>query len=332
MGHTYLYVGMQFDTFIEYVVMNLILGGTSLFVFISGFLFHHIFYKKYQYHRFISGKFKNVATPYLILGVIPIFLQILYKPDAFDGYFAPMADGIWGAYVVPYLKYYWTGRFMIGYWYIPFILVTFLLSPLHIQFIQLRQKTQIILILVFSLVSALMHRPLDNLFVFQSVLYFTAMYLLGIFCSIHRAKVYEFLQNKTWILCLLVLLFALIESYDGEVGSYHKAPMPTGAIDWMFMQKICMCLLLMTFLAKYESWHNKIVEYSAATSFTIFFLHPLVMTSCNVVINKYFGYSLYVDSWAVYILYTVLVLAVCIAIAKVVKTLIPNHSRYIIGY
>jgi hypothetical protein len=332
MGHTYLYVGMKFDTYPEYVVMNLILGGTSLFVFISGFLFHHVFYKKYQFNTFVLGKFKNVAVPYILLGVMPIFLQILYKSDAFDGYFAPTSDGLWGAYIIPYIKYYWTGRFLIGYWYIPFILVTFLLSPLHVKFIRMPPKLQVALIGILSVVSVLMHRPEDNLFVFQSVLYFTPIYLLGIFCSVYKEQVLAFFQNKVLLLFSIVLFFALVEAYQGEVGSYHKAPLPNGYIDYMFIQKMCMCFLLMTIFARLESWKNKLVEYSASTSFTIFFLHPLVMTCCNVLTSKYLGFSLYLDSWLVYILYTVFILLMCIAIAKTVKYLIPNQSRYLIGY
>lgn len=332
LGHTYIYVGMKFDTFLEYLVMNIILGGTSLFVFISGFLFHHIFYKKYQYSTFISGKFKNVAIPYLLLGLVPIFFEILRKPDAFNGYFAPIIGGVLGEYIVPYIQYYWTGRFMIGYWYIPFILITFLLSPLHISFIKLRQRYQAIIIVMLSILSIFMHRPADNLFVLQSVLYFTPVYLLGIFCSIHKERIYAFLGNKMPILLVMVLFFAIVEASEGVYGSYHKAPLPNGSVDWMFLQKFCMCLLLMIFLARYETWKNKIVEYSAATSFTIFFLHPIVMTVCNQIIGKYFGFNLYLDSWFFYILYTVFVLLTCIAIAKTVKQIIPNQSRYIIGY
>ena len=42
-GHALFTMGMQIDLFVERFFSNLIMGGTGLFVFISGFLFHHVF-------------------------------------------------------------------------------------------------------------------------------------------------------------------------------------------------------------------------------------------------------------------------------------------------
>jgi len=50
-GHTYDISGWQIDSFGDRVLANLISGGTSLFVFISGFLFHHVFYPKFVYRK-----------------------------------------------------------------------------------------------------------------------------------------------------------------------------------------------------------------------------------------------------------------------------------------
>jgi peptidoglycan/LPS O-acetylase OafA/YrhL len=42
-GHCFGLTGMAITSMMEKTIANLLLGGTSLFVFISGFLFHHIF-------------------------------------------------------------------------------------------------------------------------------------------------------------------------------------------------------------------------------------------------------------------------------------------------
>jgi len=68
-GHCFYLVDASFNTFPERVFCNLLTGGTVLFVFISGFLFHHIFYKRYQFKKFMAGKFKKVLLPYTLLAL-----------------------------------------------------------------------------------------------------------------------------------------------------------------------------------------------------------------------------------------------------------------------
>ncbi len=68
-GHCLYYVPLIYDCWLEKVAVNLLKGGTSLFVFISGFLFHHVFYQRFTYRRFVTSKVKNLLIPYLLLGV-----------------------------------------------------------------------------------------------------------------------------------------------------------------------------------------------------------------------------------------------------------------------
>ena len=65
-GHFLNLIGKHSDSFYGLFVSNFILGGTILFVFISGFLFHHVFYDKYEFSYFITGKIKKVFFPYII--------------------------------------------------------------------------------------------------------------------------------------------------------------------------------------------------------------------------------------------------------------------------
>ena len=62
------------DHFGEKVLANLIAGGTTLFVFISGFFFHHIFYESFNLKEFLVKKAKNVFIPYLILTLIGVHI------------------------------------------------------------------------------------------------------------------------------------------------------------------------------------------------------------------------------------------------------------------
>lgn len=327
-GHSFGAVGLEFNTLLELTIRNFIGGGTSLFVFISGFLFHHVFYHRYVYQKFLLQKFKNVLVPYIILGAIPIYLYVTTRNNGFGDYFLPNDIGVIHEYLIPIFKYFMSGRFLVAYWYIPFIMVMFLLSPLHIKYIKISLNIQLLLIISFSLVSIFIHRPIYNIDVVQSVLYFTPIYLIGITVSIHKEKIYEYLRGKDLYLLGIVIFFAVVQSYLGVVGNYHKEPFEYGGIDLMYFQKIALCFFFMIWLYRFEAYTNKGLHILAATSFTAFFIHPFIIwftTKLN------FDFML-VNSWLAYVLFVSLTSLICILIAKVFKRILPKYSRYIIGY
>jgi len=327
-GHSFGVVGMEFNTLLDVSVKNIIAGGTSLFVFISGLLFHHVFYQKYQYKNFFYKKCNNVLTPYLILGFIPTAMYVLLKKDGFDGYFLPSGTGVISEYLIPAFKYYMSGRFLTAYWYIPFIMVIFALSPLHVRYIKASLGLQLFLICSFSIVAILIHRPIANINTFQSVLYFTPVYLIGITVSIHKEKVYEYLNGKEGYLLAIVVLMAFFQSYLGFQGNYHKEPFEYGGVDLMYFQKIALCFFLMIWLNRFEDFNNKVIHTLAATSFTAFFIHPFILW---FVVKMNFDY-LHVNSWAIFILFVCCISGVCIFFAKFAKKILPKYSRYITGY
>ena len=329
-GHSYGLAGVYFNSVSKNIAQNLIAGVTVLFVFISGFLFHYVFYKKYIFKKFITGKIKHVLLPYLVLGIFPIFYRIEFDIHFWHDFFIPNGEGVFNEYIMPVLKYYWTGRFLIAYWYIPFIMVTFLMSPLHVVFIKLNVKIQIIIITLFLITSSLLHRPIENLYVFQSVLYFFPVYLMGIVCSIYKEKIYSTLKQKEIFLLIAVIALAIIQEYIGVVGNYHKDPFAYKGIDLMIFQKIILCLFFMVWLHRFEKINNKYIHTLAATSFTIFFIHPLLFFILDI--TKW-GMGIPADiAWVLFPFVVSIVILICIGIGLGVKKLMPKYSRYIIGY
>ena len=89
---------------------NLLVGGTHLFVFISGFLFYVVFYKRYHFTSFFSGKLKNLLIPYTILAAGPIFFSVTGDSSHWHPFFVPEEGSIFGEYVIPTIKNYTTGN------------------------------------------------------------------------------------------------------------------------------------------------------------------------------------------------------------------------------
>ena len=117
------------------VIPALITGGTAYFVFISGFLYRQVFYGRTTYGEFMRKKALYVGLPYFVLATPLAFAEIWLGPFSVTA----VKDGV--AYphstFVDFIVLFSTGRMVTAYWYIPFIFLVFLASPLFDRFIEL---------------------------------------------------------------------------------------------------------------------------------------------------------------------------------------------------
>ena len=322
-GHCFRMTNIKFDSFWEYFARNLIDGGTALFVFISGFLFHHIFYNRYRYSSFISKKLLALLLPYTLFAIIPIYFLVEKNSGAWWGFFRATDTGLWHEYILPTLKWYSTGRFYTAYWYIPFIVVTFLISPLHIWFIRRPIIIQLICVVSLLIVSCLIYRPVGLINVFQHLVYYTPLYLIGILCSMHKDRVYQGLKGKEIYLLVIVLALALFQAYSGHGGNYYKKALVFKGIDYMIFQKIALSLFFMIWLHRFENIKNKTIKFSlnylAAASFAIYFMHPILL----YVAKKQKLYFKVDIPWLALPLITISLILICLVLAIIVKKIIP---------
>lgn len=327
-GHTFEISNIQFDTFGERLAGNFVNGATTTFVFLSGFLFHHVFYKKFDYAKFIKSKALNVLIPYAILSTIAIIITII-SGRHFSEYFAPDENGLVEGWLTPYVKYFVTGRVLTAYWYVPFIFCTFLISPLHILFIRLPNGVQLVLIVVFYGISALMHRPVSNINLIQNVAYAIGPYFLGIWCSINKQAIYAKFEGKEWLPFSAFAAILLTQTVLGYSGNFHKPAFEWGGLDLMLLQKAALSLFLMTFLHKFEDRNWWVIDTLAAVSFAIFFIHPWFLRVIDAY-EKKVGYN--DENWPLYVLATITITFLCAAIALLAKKVLGKNSRLLIGY
>lgn len=322
------------DTFSEKVLTNIIYSGTALFVFISGFFFHHIFYKDFEMKIFMSKKVKNVLVPYLILSTLGFFYFAL-SSKAF-----PFLDRListdlssWMDYIQLYVSYLWTGRIMYAYWYIPFIMIMFLLSPIFISYIRLSLAVRLTLMLILLLFSALfVHRPILNMSPIHSVIYYIPIYLIGINCSINREQFEPFLKGKTLIFGVIVIVLAIIQSmiFDSR-GALSKADIFSySALDINIFQKIALCFFFLSLLHRYENTTIPSLKLLASSSFAIYFLHTWVLH----IIYQYRPYTLFATLPDILVWFGVIIVTVTISllIAYSIKAVLKHNSRYVIGW
>lgn len=327
-GHSYGLAGWKIDTFSEKVIANILTGGTGLFVFISGFLFQHIYLRRFNYGHFLKKKLLTVVVPYVIFTILGVAYFVWYlhtSPRMGDGF---ITLGWWGGYVKPLLLYLWSGAIFPPYWFVPFMFFTFLMSPLHVRFAHLNRFVQLMIIGITLIIAVSIHRPGRMYCHFQAVIYFLPVYLTGIFSSLHRETIYKVFKNKEWILVAGVLLSAITHVYlYGTYDNLTKCnPYIYTCLDIALIQKLFLSLFFMVFLHRFEDAKWGILKIIASASFALFFLHPLV--------THFYGPHGRFDLPPLLLLpYKVgVVVAICIVIGLIIKKIFGTCSRYLIGW
>ncbi|WP_262964558.1 acyltransferase family protein [Methylobacter psychrophilus] len=330
-GHCYTYWAI--DSFYEKVFANLITGGTILFVFISGFFFHHVFYPTFQYQQFIFKKAKYVLLPYTLLTIagITCFVFYLDRPPYAEIFITNQINN-WHQYIWLCLQYWLVGNILDAYWYVPFIMIIFALSPLFIKQIQLPIKVQLWLFIFLLCISSLIHRPAHNLSSFHSVIYFIPIYMLGIMCSIKKDQVFHFLKDKSFILGLsIIFLSAAQVLIYKQYGTFHKENLLSyEGIDLIIFQKILMCFFLLSVIQKFKDKQIPFLKYIASTSFAIYFIHPWILYFFDYLsVFKRFNF---LPGTLGFMVTVPLVIAISLAIAVMFKWILANKSRLVIGW
>lgn len=331
-GHN-IYNVFDVDTTAEKLLVTLVQGGTALFVFISGFFFYHVFYPKFDYFKFMRKKILNVLMPYITMTSIAMasYMMLHARLDTYVPSVIAKTNG-WYDLGKIYLSHLLFGTITAPYWYIPFIMILFALSPLFIRYIKLNLIARIGVNVAFLLLSMVIFRPSTAETPFHSVFYYTSVYLLGINYSMHQYECERIINGKAWLYGLLVILIAIVQvEYLDVVGVYEKSSMFSyQGINIMIIQKICMCLLLLSILQKYQYTNIQPLKQIAAASFSIYFLHEFV---------KEFILKIGFISWMhninpvfIWLLLVFLVVLISYCLAYIIKTIFKSKSQWIVGW
>lgn len=320
------------NDFLTRLVFNITSGGTIIFVFLSGFLFHHIFYLKGRINIFLKNRAKRLLIPYLILSIIPILYRIYFEPEFWSNIIPTDRTGFFYEFVYPYFLFLISGDHLVAYWYIPFAMLLFSLYPLHSLFIKGGIKNQVIIMLITLIVSLIVQRPLPKSLLFvQSLVYLTPAYLFGIFCSINKNLIYAKFKGKDYIFLLFFLGILLTQTLLGIKGNTHKAFFAFEGIDTVLPQKILLCLFLLIWLHRFENYSNKYINTLANVSFAVYFIHGYVLRILYL-LKDYFGIREFNYPFVTFIASIAILIIASIGVAVLLKKVLKSNSVYITGY
>ncbi len=326
-GHAIVTLSWPAASTTEAILLDLLDNGTVLFVFVAGFLFHHLA-DRYEYRAYLRKKLINVVIPYVLVS-LPAVLYTVWFTEPAARY--PELAGTSAGYQVGWMLIKGGATFNFSLWFIPMIVLFYLAAPLLIRFVR-HPRLYVVLVVLIPL-SMLAHRS-DELNTFAIALYFLPAYLLGMFAS-HYRTILEPVLDRFWaplIGCFLIAVTAnvALASHHGNYYGAYPFSQEHGLVDWMFAQKLLLCFALLGLLRRLDRLIADRLRFLGDVSFTIFFVHGYVLFAVlaffvNVVDSPPAG------NLATWLLLTAGTVLASAGGAALVKRTTGRRSRYLIG-
>lgn len=325
LGHSIFLAQPVFPLLLE----NLLRGGTGLFVFISGFFFHRVFFARFNYKQFVAKKAYALLIPFLTVSAFALLIRM----------FGWWQDDLAWSHI--FINAWYTlrnGYVLYPHWYIPFILLTFIFSPLHVAYIHARKTKQILLLVLFAVIALFLHRPESNSNFLQSLIYFTPYYLLGILFSQYEEPLRAWHRPLLILSLLIVATAAFAQTYLWvHTGNYHTAAFRYSGCDLQFIQVMFACVALLGLCRHIHwTWLQDHLRWLAELSFPIFFIHPLLTIALENIaaLDSAKPFFPVPDVGASLLVFTgvfVVQFYGSAGIAVALKKIAPERSRWIIG-
>ena len=316
------------------VIRKILTGGTIFFVFISGYLFHYIYYKNFQFSSFIIKKVRFVLIPFLLVSSA----DLLYYTSGFLVY---TIKGSFKAeiFLTKLNSYSFINTFLYGrgditivLWYVPFIMTIFALSPFYIKFIKIKPKAQLIMIFILLIISIIINRNSEYsiLGLFQNVIYFTPVYLLGIYVSMNFNMIKDRLIKWQFYFLLTAIGLAFAQTRYGVQAFRELNASFLVKIDLMIIQKTLLSIFFILFFMRYEIKKIGVLNLMAENSFGIFFIHGICIWFLNAKIFK-LKIAVENDSFLFFFGVSTFILTISLFITILIRKVFPTKSKYIIG-
>ncbi|WP_228285935.1 acyltransferase family protein [Acinetobacter rathckeae] len=299
------------DSFIS----NIFAGATFFFVFITGYLTPKVFYPRYTFRDFFSKKIIQLIPPYLCMSLPMILMWVLRDKGFFAGY---------DHWLQPIL-YILTGMSFFAYWYIPFAILLFLAYPI-LRKVDSYTNLMSVLIVVLSVISIFVQRPIDSFNAFQSLIYYIPVYLMGSFV-LKKQDIFSSNLAITISFILFTFLVVTQTTFKNHIGNYHSNMMDFNGIDYMYLQKMCLTIFIFGLFSRYLNKEYSVLSIFARNSFGIFFMHMPVLYGV-LFFNKWVQVEPNLMS---YLFISLFITVMSLLLLKFTKLVFKKNSRYIVG-
>lgn len=324
-GHCIYLFEWQGRETLENVLRSVFQNGTILFVFVAGFLFQHLS-RKFEYRKYLRSKLVNVISPYVLVSLPMLALQMATGRGSFDpsrGFEFPTVfhNLVWNLL---------TGYHILPFWFIPMISVFYLLAPLLLWID--RDGRPYFLLPALLVLTVFVHRPQDFTQIGHSCAYFLPVYLFGMWTSRYKDRVMRLTHRHLWPLTALVLALVAVEVFllhrGGAIYSHHLFSTENGIVGTNAIQKLLMCWVSMAWLDRYDEKVKSKLTLLAELSFGIYFVHMYFIQAYAQLLPED---QLPAGGLLRYLLLVAVVAALSTLVLLVGKKILGKRSRMFIG-
>ena len=257
------------DKFLE----NFFKNGTVYFVFIAGFLFHHIQSGRFKAGAYFRKRLPRLLTPFFFFSILALVLnrEVLILPELFPQW---VGSAVWARKLFTLL----TGATFGAYWYIPMAVLLVALAPAVLWVVQ-RDRLMRWLLPLLCVVSLFGHRPpMPNFNTLHSLLYYLPVYLFGALCARDQVTVLPLCARHAGLWWGLGLAAVAAQTLGYEQGNFHKPLFTYAGLDVNLLGKFFLTLGILGNLYRLEARPFRLLDFLAEYSFPIYFLHsPLIL-------------------------------------------------------
>jgi len=308
-------------TIIKNLTQVLFHDSTIYFALISGILFSLILAPR-GYLAFFKAKLFNVVSPYIFMTCL--FAYFFWGKG---GEFI-VFDGSISAFFKAVLIHLTRGSASFTLWYIPVLLVLYLVTPLLAKLIALPNFKYLLFIIM--LLPLIISRNWPEV-VWENYVYFIGAYTVGLWVGTNYQKVVQFVELRmNWVaLIALVTTLVLYGFYEWEVKTWRFISLRESVF---YIQKLSLAALALVLFQKVPKKLPVWVDILARYAFPIYFMHGFLLDALYTALQ---ALGLSIPNTAVAMLVSVLVtgviLLVCVVVTYVLQRVLARRSRHFIG-
>ena len=293
-------------------------SSTIYFLFISGYLCQYIYDRKHLgWFDYYQKKVVNVVAPFLICSVATVLAVLII------GVNRQAVIGANGLLLADLVRLVATGHAQMPYWYIPFVMVLFLISPLLCRI----STPGVVAAFVGTFLMAIVFpsRSYDGFVIafpstFYLYTYFSCYYVLGFVYCRCKSSIDTFLKNYWWVFVGVAVITIL--------GGYiRRLQLVDGALR-MSIVRVCTMAVVIPLLNKIANRRIALLNLLAKYSFTIFFIHAFFLADA-VKLGGFFPRC--VPALAANLILLIGYFVAILVMAVLLKVAFGKNSRMFIG-
>ena len=311
--------------FFAQIVDEISFNWTVCFVLISGYLFQHLA-PRYETRKYLLSRFKHVLVPYVVVSFVCFFLLHCETMQAMPWFSADGNNAVFWIF-----QMLLTGEHGEAFWYIPMIAVIFCVSPLLAS---LSKKDLALAAVICLLLTVMTFKPEPGE-TLKNLLHYLPVYIVGMYIRQKKDFFERHSAGNLWALNVFFLATVAM--------SFHKKM----GLAWlniaddylMTLENIILFVLLYHCLEnmRLPGWCTKLLSYLADISFSVYFLHMLIIKGL-VAVFAVFPWWYTVTTFEngllstfMNTLFTVAVLLLCSGSIMLVKLVAGKKSRLLLG-